>query len=139
MRFTLSYGPGGLCGMCPFFCFFGPFFTVLHTGTLYGEIADFFEILFVSAKVLCIGTVYSEIAEVFEILHSRVLALRFFFLWQANAPMDINYWSHAGHFFSLEALHEWYSFLLLLLIFLITGRMRDTSSPPFFLPRMKLA
>jgi hypothetical protein len=100
MRFTLSYGPGGLCGMCPFFCFFGPFFTVLHTGTLYGEIADFFEILLVSAKVLCIGTVYSEIAEVFEILHSRVLALRFFFCGRPT--------------------RRWIS---------ITGRMRDTSSP----------
>jgi hypothetical protein len=30
------------------------------------------------------------------------------FVWLANAPKDINYWSHAGHFFSLEALHEWW-------------------------------
>jgi hypothetical protein len=29
------------------------------------------------------------------------------FVWLANAPKNLNYWSHAGHFFSLESLHEW--------------------------------
>ena len=29
------------------------------------------------------------------------------FVWLANLPKTMHYWSHAGHFFSLEPLHEW--------------------------------
>jgi len=31
------------------------------------------------------------------------------FAWIANSPQKMNYWSHAGHFFSLEYLHDWWA------------------------------
>jgi G3E family GTPase len=30
------------------------------------------------------------------------------FVWLANAPQTMHYWSHAGHFFALEALGPWW-------------------------------